>query len=90
MSVPDGHYKRVLRMAAEFKDRLAAMIAGWMRVGFCQGNFNADNCLVGGRTMDYGPFGTTIAACVHALALFQLHTPEPPLFSFRSRICRHV
>lgn len=22
-----------------------------------QGNFNADNCLVGGRTMDYGPFG---------------------------------
>ena len=31
--------------------------AGWLRVGFCQGNFNADNCLVGGRTMDYGPFG---------------------------------
>ena len=28
-----------------------------MRVGFCQGNFNADNCLVAGRTMDYGPFG---------------------------------
>jgi len=22
-----------------------------------QGNFNGDNCLVGGRTMDYGPFG---------------------------------
>jgi uncharacterized protein YdiU (UPF0061 family) len=40
-----------------FGDRLAAMIGGWLRVGFCQGNFNADNCLVGGRTMDYGPFG---------------------------------
>jgi len=33
------------------------MVTGWLRVGFCQGNFNADNCLVGGRTMDYGPFG---------------------------------
>jgi len=37
--------------------RIAAMVAGWVRVGFVQGNFNADNCLVGGRTMDYGPFG---------------------------------
>ena len=26
-------------------------------VPFSQSNFNADNCLVGGRTMDYGPFG---------------------------------
>ena len=38
-------------------DRIAAMVAGWLRVGFCQGNFNSDNCLVAGRTMDYGPFG---------------------------------
>ena len=36
---------------------IAKMCAGWLRVGFCQGNFNADNCLVAGRTMDYGPFG---------------------------------
>lgn len=36
---------------------IASMVAGWIRVGFAQGNFNADNCLVGGRTMDYGPFG---------------------------------
>ena len=36
---------------------ISEMVAGWLRVGFCQGNFNADNCLVGGRTMDYGPFG---------------------------------
>ncbi len=28
-----------------------------VRVGYVQSNFNADNCLVGGRTMDYGPFG---------------------------------
>ncbi|KAL3945059.1 MAG: hypothetical protein SGBAC_000850 [Bacillariaceae sp.] len=37
--------------------RLATMVANWVRVGFAQGNFNADNCLIGGITMDYGPFG---------------------------------
>ena len=34
--------------------RIADMVGGWIRVGFVQGNFNADNCLIGGRTMDYG------------------------------------
>ncbi|MBD3797987.1 MAG: YdiU family protein [Campylobacterales bacterium] len=29
----------------------------WIRVGYCQGNFNSDNCAVGGFTLDYGPFG---------------------------------
>lgn len=38
-------------------DGISTMVAGWIRVGFAQGNFNADNCLVAGRTMDYGPFG---------------------------------
>ena len=33
------------------------MVSGWLRVGFVQSNFNSDNCLAGGRTMDYGPFG---------------------------------
>jgi uncharacterized protein YdiU (UPF0061 family) len=37
--------------------KIANMVGGWIRVGFVQGNFNADNCLIGGRTMDYGPFG---------------------------------
>eukprot|EP00238_Polyblepharides_amylifera_P009021 CAMPEP_0196584756 /NCGR_PEP_ID=MMETSP1081-20130531/48356_1 /TAXON_ID=36882 /ORGANISM="Pyramimonas amylifera, Strain CCMP720" /LENGTH=618 /DNA_ID=CAMNT_0041906083 /DNA_START=228 /DNA_END=2085 /DNA_ORIENTATION=+ len=46
--------RAMLRAASK---RVAQMTAGWLRVGFCQGNFNADNCLVGGRTMDYGPFG---------------------------------
>lgn len=36
---------------------IANMVSGWVRVGFAQGNFNADNCLIAGRTMDYGPFG---------------------------------
>jgi uncharacterized protein YdiU (UPF0061 family) len=26
-------------------------------LGSQPGNFNSDNCLVAGRTMDYGPFG---------------------------------
>ena len=60
------HHQRVLRMAEEFKERLTGMIAHWIRVGFCQGNFNADNCLVGGRTMDYGPFG---ALQLHAVVV---------------------
>lgn len=38
-------------------DAMSTTVAGWIRVGFAQGNFNADNCLVSGRTVDYGPFG---------------------------------
>jgi len=41
----------------ESMEAISTMIGGWIKVGFAQGNFNADNCLVGGRTMDYGPFG---------------------------------
>ena len=40
-----------------FARRISKMVAGWLRVGYVQSNFNADNCLVAGRTMDYGPFG---------------------------------
>ena len=32
-------------------------MANWLRVGYCQGNFNSDNCAAGGFTLDYGPFG---------------------------------
>jgi uncharacterized protein YdiU (UPF0061 family) len=49
-----GAATALLEGAAE---RLSTMVAHWIRIGFSQGNFNADNCLVGGRTMDYGPFG---------------------------------
>lgn len=38
-------------------DSISTMVADWIRVGFVQGNFNADNAAVGGRTLDYGPFG---------------------------------
>jgi len=49
--------QRALAMLDVVAERIAAMVAGWLRVGFCQGNFNADNCLISGNTMDYGPFG---------------------------------
>ena len=45
------------RMLLPMAKRMAQLPAEWWRVGFCQGNFQSDNCLLGGRTMDYGPFG---------------------------------
>ena len=47
----------ILDMLREASTRFAALLANWIRVGYCQGNYNSDNSLVGGRTMDYGPFG---------------------------------
>lgn len=49
--------EKVLLLAREFRSRLTSLIANWIRVGFCQGNFNSDNCAAGGFTLDYGPFG---------------------------------
>ncbi len=48
---------KVVAMAREFGVRLSHLVAHWVRVGYCQGNFNSDNCALGGRTLDYGPFG---------------------------------
>lgn len=45
---------RLLDALRESSHRIAQLTAAWMRVGFCQGNFNSDNCLVAGRTLDYG------------------------------------
>lgn len=49
--------QQVLELARLFRGRLTALVASWMRVGYCQGNFNSDNCAAGGYTLDYGPFG---------------------------------
>ena len=39
-----------------------------------QSNFNSDNCLVGGATLDYGPFGFMERYdpkwCVHCVAVY--------------------
>jgi len=49
--------EKVVLLAQAFRHRLTALVAHWIRVGFCQGNFNSDNCAAGGFTLDYGPFG---------------------------------
>ncbi|MBL1459139.1 MAG: YdiU family protein [Methylophaga sp.] len=49
--------EKVLMLAREYRNRFTSLIANWVRVGYCQGNFNSDNCAAGGFTLDYGPFG---------------------------------
>jgi uncharacterized protein YdiU (UPF0061 family) len=49
--------EQVVELARLFRGRLTALVAHWLRVGYCQGNFNSDNCAAGGFTLDYGPFG---------------------------------
>jgi uncharacterized protein YdiU (UPF0061 family) len=49
--------EKVVLLAREFRSRLTSLVANWIRVGFCQGNFNSDNCAAGGFTLDYGPYG---------------------------------
>lgn len=49
--------EQMVRLAIAFRDRLTGLVSDWLRVGYCQGNFNSDNCAMGGFTLDYGPFG---------------------------------
>ncbi|MDQ7045790.1 MAG: protein adenylyltransferase SelO family protein [Sulfurimonas sp.] len=49
--------EKVLLLAHAFRSRLTSLVANWIRVGYCQGNFNGDNCAAGGYTLDFGPFG---------------------------------
>lgn len=49
--------EKVVLLAREFRSRLTSLVADWIRVAYCQGNFNSDNCAAGGFTLDYGPFG---------------------------------
>jgi len=74
LSVPE----KIVCFAIEFRSRLTKLIANWIRVGFCQGNFNSDNCSLGGFTLDYGPFGFVNAFDPH----FQSWTGGGHHFSF--------
>lgn len=49
--------EKAVLLARAYRDRLTTLVANWVRVGYCQGNFNSDNCAMGGFTLDYGPFG---------------------------------
>ena len=48
---------QVVELSNLFMERLTSLVANWIRIGYCQGNFNSDNCAAGGFTLDYGPFG---------------------------------
>ena len=48
---------KVVELAYLFREKFSSLVVEWMRVGYCQGNFNSDNCSLGGITLDYGPFG---------------------------------
>lgn len=52
-----GFAYQLVELAKLFRQRLTSLVANWLRVGYCQGNFNSDNCAAGGFTLDYGPFG---------------------------------
>jgi uncharacterized protein YdiU (UPF0061 family) len=52
-----GFADQVVELAKLFCQRLTSLVANWQRIGYCQGNFNSDNCAAGGFTLDYGPFG---------------------------------
>jgi uncharacterized protein YdiU (UPF0061 family) len=52
-----GFADQLVELAKHFRQRLTTLVANWLRVGYCQGNFNSDNCAAGGFTLDYGPFG---------------------------------
>ena len=58
LDIADQSYaNQLVELAKLFRQRLTSLVANWLRVGYCQGNFNSDNCAAGGFTLDYGPFG---------------------------------
>ncbi|EAT13943.1 hypothetical protein HF888_10910 [Bermanella marisrubri] len=73
--------EKVIALASAFRQRLTKLIANWIRVGYCQGNFNSDNCAAGGFTLDYGPFGF----CEIFHPLYQPWTGGGQHFSFMNQ-----
>src|SRR3984885_11038691 len=60
--VIDRHYPELasaerpyVELLAAVTRRQAALVAGWMRVGFIHGVMNTDNTAISGETIDYGP-----------------------------------
>lgn len=57
ISADAGLGDQLVHLARAFGERLSTLAGNWLRVGYCQGNFNSDNTALGGFTLDYGPFG---------------------------------
>lgn len=54
---PTGNPRRYVELFRCICRATAKLVTEWLRVGYVQGNMNSDNCLIGGRTLDYGPYG---------------------------------
>jgi uncharacterized protein YdiU (UPF0061 family) len=52
-----GPVERYVALYRRIAQRTATLVAHWLRVGYVQGNMNSDNTLLGGATIDYGPYG---------------------------------
>ncbi|RYE12490.1 MAG: hypothetical protein EOP51_31460 [Sphingobacteriales bacterium] len=46
-----------LQFYLQLTRKVVWLVVQWERVGYVQGNMNSDNIALGGRTIDYGPFG---------------------------------
>ena len=53
----DNINQLVITFLRESGSKFSNLVSKWMSVGYVQSNMNSDNCSVGGRTIDYGPFG---------------------------------
>ena len=47
--------QKYLSFLSAVSDRQAALVAGWLHVGFVHGVMNTDNMAISGETIDYGP-----------------------------------
>eukprot|EP01040_Poterioochromonas_malhamensis_P006508 gene6508-7008_t len=56
-TIPEGPPRRYIELFRSITKSVAYLASEWIRVGYVQGNMNSDNTLIGGRTLDYGPFG---------------------------------
>ena len=70
--------EQIITLAKFFRHRLTSLVANWIRVGYCQGNFNSDNCAAGGFTLDDGPLGF----CERYYPFYQPWTGGGKHFSF--------
>eukprot|EP00439_Symbiodinium_sp_Y106_P027688 s3510_g3.t1 len=69
---------RAAAMLREAAKRFSVLTLGIRK----SGNFNADNCLVGGRTMDYGRFACSSIGVAHMNKHLTLNQPEAGLANF--------
>ncbi|MGB3292066.1 MAG: YdiU family protein [Phormidesmis sp.] len=52
----EAEQERYALWFTELSERLAALVAQWMTVGFCHAVLNTDNMSITGESFDYGPY----------------------------------